>query len=310
MDVDEARTVLSAGRIHVALAEWGDALHLLRPLHAAAVLQGHEQGEAAYLLGVTLQAGGDWDGGEALLREAVDTGAPDIRDKAETALSGLLHQEVANLAIQDGGGIRPDECPAVLAAADEAYWAKNWDLAQSNYQALYGGHFVPDNYRYAGALGLGRCEAYRGNYDVGAQYAEYVVQNDPNLQVDATNLLEWIKAERAGLAAAADGGSIDELNVLRRAADEALSRRDYDHAYTMYEAIANGPTIAPIDRAIGWVGMGWVHWHRGDIDQARVALRIGAQDGRPNTAELAGKILAALDQNQKAEHLIDELQSG
>src|SRR5262245_26781366 len=245
MDVDEARTVLATARVHVGLYEWGDALALLRPLHEAALLQGHEQGEVAYLLGVTVGAGGDWQGCEPLLREAVDTGDADIRDKAETALSQLLHQEVADLAIQDGGGIHPDECRTVLAAADEALHANNWDLAQSNYQALYGGRLVPDNYRYAGALGLGRCEAYRGNYDVGAQYAGYVAKNDPNLQVDANNLLEWIKNQRAGLAAADDGGSPDELKELKQAGMRALSMRDYDHAFTCFEAIAKGPTIAP-----------------------------------------------------------------
>ena len=262
-----------------------------------------------YLLGVTMRAGGDWQGGETLLREAVATGDAATRDLAETALSQILHQEVADLAIQDGGGIRPDECPIVLAAADEAYFARNWDLAQSNYQALYGGRMVPDNYRYAGALGLGRCEAYRGNYDVGAQYAEYVRENDPNLEVDATNLLEWITGQRAGLAAAVDGGTPDELKELKQAAVEALSRRDYDHAFTFYEAIANGPTISPVDRAIGYVGIGWVQWHRGEDDQARANMQIGVRDGRPELVAIAERLLAALAREQKAEQLIEELQS-
>ena len=107
-----------------------------------------------------------------MLREAIATGDEATRELAETALSQILHQEVADVAIQDGEGIDPDECPAVLEAADEAYHASNWDLAQSSYQALYGGRRVPDNYRYAGALGLGRCEAYRGNYDVGASCSQ------------------------------------------------------------------------------------------------------------------------------------------
>ena len=47
MDVNEARTVVAAARLHVDRYEWGDALAMLRPLHDAAVLQGHEQGEVA-----------------------------------------------------------------------------------------------------------------------------------------------------------------------------------------------------------------------------------------------------------------------
>jgi hypothetical protein len=309
MDVDEARTVVEAARLHVWRFEWGDALGLLRPLHSAAVLQGHEQGEVAYLLGITVGAGGDWQGCEPLLREAIATGDAATRELAETALSQILHQEVADLAIQDGGGIDPDECPAVLAAADEAYHLRNWDLAQSNYQALYGGRRVPDNYRYAGALGLGRCEAYRGNYDVGAQYAEYVVENDPNLKAAAADLLEWIKTQRAAVAAVADGGTPDELKELKPAAVQCLNTRDYDHAFAIYEAIANGPTIAPVDRAIGYLGMGWVQWHRGEDAEARANMLIAARDGSSETTSTANELIAALAREQKAEQLIEQLKS-
>jgi hypothetical protein len=309
MDANEARTVVEAARLHVSRYEWGDALGLLRPLHGAAVLQGYEQGAVAYLLGITMGAGGDWQGCEPLLREAIATGDAETRELAETALSQILHQEVADLAIQDGEGIDPDECPAVLAAADEAFHTRNWDLAQSNYQALYGGRRVPENYRYAGALGLGRCEAYRGNYDVGAQYAEYVVENDPNLEVDAANLLEWIKGQRAAVAAVADGATPDELKELKPAAVQALNARDYDHAFAIYEAIANGPTIAPVDRAIGYLGMGWVQWHRGEDDEARANMRIAARDGSSETAATAEELLAALAREQRAEQLIEQLKS-
>ena len=309
MDVDEARTVVEAARLHIWRSEWADALGLLRPLHSAAVLQGHEQGAVAYLLGIAIGAGGDWQGCEPLLREAIAAGDAETKELAETALSQILHQEVANLAIQDGEGIDPDECPVVLAAADEAYHARNWDLAQSSYQALYGGRRVPDNYRYAGALGLGRCEAYRGNYDVGAQYAQYVVENDPNLEVDAANLLEWIKGQRAADAAAADGGTPDELNELKPAAVQALNGRDYDHAFTFYEAIAKGPTISPVDRALGYLGMGWIQWHRGEDDEARVNMQIAAREGSAETAATAEDLLTALAREQKAEQLVDQLKS-
>ena len=309
MDVDEARTVVEAASLHVWQSQWGDALGLLRPLHGAAVLQGHEQGEVAYLLGITVGAGGDWQGAESLLREAIAIGDEATRELAETALSQILQQEVADVAIQDGEGIDPDECPAVLAAADEAYHASNWDLAQSSYQALYGGRRVPDNYRYAGALGLGRCEAYRGNYDVGAQYAAYVVENDPNLAVDAANLLEWIKGQRTAVAAVADGATPDELKKLKQAADQALESRDYDHAFAFYAAIASGPTISPVDRAIGYLGMAWVQWHRGEDDEARANMRIAARDGSSETAMTAEELLAALNNEHKAEQLIDQLKS-
>ena len=309
MDVNEARSVVEAASLHVWQSEWGDALRLLRPLHGAAVLQGHEQGEAAYLLGITVGAGGDWNGAELLLREAIAIGDEATRELAEAALSQILHQEVAELAIQDGEGIDADECPAVLAAADEAYHASDWDLAQSRYQALYAGRRVPDNYRFAGALGLGRCEAYRGNHEAGAQYAAYVVENDPNLAVDAANLLEWIKVQRAAVAAVADGATPDELKKLRQAAEQALEARDYDHAFTFYEAIADGPTISPVDRAIGHLGMAWVQWYRGEDDEARTNMRIAARDGSAETAMIAEDLLAALAEKHKAEQLIDQLKS-
>ena len=44
IDVNEARTVVEAASLHVWQSQWGDALALLRPLHSAAVLEGHEQG--------------------------------------------------------------------------------------------------------------------------------------------------------------------------------------------------------------------------------------------------------------------------
>jgi tetratricopeptide (TPR) repeat protein len=307
VDEHEARQLLVAAEDWTRSYQWGEALEVLRPLYAARVLQGAEHGRVAYLIGLATLWGEGAPTAEPYLREAIDAGDAATREAAETLLSRSLHEEVADLAIQDGGGIRPDEAATVLSTADELLRANDWDHAQGYYTALYNAKDLPDTYRYAGALGIGRCESARGNYDTAIPYLQYVIDNDPALKGAAEAQLQETHSQQAALTMASDGGDAGEYKELRQAAITAVSGHVFDTAYRYYEAIAEGPSISAPERAWGALGMGWVEFTRGEVDQARGHLMWAERDGTAKTVAGARRALGWIEHTEAAEQILEEL---
>jgi hypothetical protein len=78
MEVAEARQVPEAGRTSTGYRLWQQVVDLLEPVHRTQLLTGHEQGEAAVLVGrakVWLRA---WDKAGPFLGEAVQDGNGEV----------------------------------------------------------------------------------------------------------------------------------------------------------------------------------------------------------------------------------------
>ena len=145
MEVAEAREVLEAGRTSTGARLWQQVVDLLEPVHQTQLLSGHEQGEAALLVGQAHAWLGDWDKAGPFLDEAVQLGSSQVQQQASALRDQALHQGVAVLA--EEGGVEANEAMLVLAAADEALAREDWAAASGHYEKVYNGSASGDRVR-------------------------------------------------------------------------------------------------------------------------------------------------------------------
>jgi hypothetical protein len=304
MEVAEARQVLEAGRPSTGYRQWQQVVDLLEPVHRAQLLTGHEQAEAAFLVGQAQAWLGAWDKAGPYLDEAVQYGDRDVQQQAAVLRDQALHEGVAVLAEQ--GGVDANEAMLVLVAADEALARQDYATASGHYERVYNGQAPGD--RATAALGIARCRANTGQFVEATQYAGYAASiGSADIAEQANKLLEWLSQQQDVAADASDGSTPDEYKRTWDAAQEAMFSGSYEHARTLFRSLAEGTNIADGDRAWMQFRVAVLDRVLGDRDAARMGLEIAEQHA---DAELRGKIAnlrGMMDREIEAAALVAEL---
>ena len=304
MEVAEARQVLEAGRTSTYAGQWQQVVDLLEPVHGTQLLTGHEQGEAAFLVGQAHAWLGAWDKAGPFLDEAVRLGDSDVQKQASALRDQALHEGVAIAA--EEGGVEANEAMLVLAAADEALARQDYATASGHYEKVYNGSASAD--RATAALGIARCRAWTGQLVEAAQYAAYAANNGSHdVAAQAKELQDWISHQQDVAADASDGSTPDEFKTTREAAEQAMFQGSYEHARTLYQSLAEGANIADGDRARMQYNVALCDRLLGDRDAARMGLEIAESNADADLRAKIGKFRTTMDREIEAAALVAEL---
>ena len=304
MDVAEARQVLEAGRTSTYAQQWQQVVDLLGPVHQTQLLTGHEQGEAAFLVGQAHAWLGAWDKAGPFLDEAIQIGNSDVQQEASPLRDHALHEGVAIAA--EEGGVDTNEAMLVLAAADEALGRHDYVTASGHYEQVYNGSARGD--RAAAALGLARCRAYTAQLVEADQYAEYAADyGSADIAAQAKELRDWIGQQQDAAGDASDGSTPDEFGTTREAAEQALFNGSYDYARTLYRSLAEGANIADNDRARMQFMVAVCDRVLGDRDAARMSLEIAERHADADLQAKIDRLRGTMDREVEAAALVAEL---
>jgi tetratricopeptide (TPR) repeat protein len=307
MTPDEAKSVLAAAWDASAVHRWAEVDEMLRPVHTSNVLTGTDQGDTAYLLGLAYFHLGFTDAAKMWLTDASTTAAAANRANAQQELIALEHNAKAITAEASDGVGDKSEGAAVLAAADEALQAGDFDRAQEHYTAVYDSS-LEVAIRTKGALGLGTVLAHRGDLAAAKQYADYVLSRGlADSAPQAQTLLDWIKQQDAATAAMSDGASVDEYLATNQAAMEARDNGNPEHARALLLTLFDASHLAPAERSVVAFNLGVAEATLGMYDDARLHLELAAH-GPPDVAAAAAQGIAAMDRHESAEEVLAKLQ--
>jgi hypothetical protein len=304
MEVAEARQVLEAGRTSTYARQWQQVVDLLEPVHGTQLLTGHEQGEAAFLVGQAQAWLGEWDKAGPYLDEAVQLGDGTVQQQARALRDQAFHEGVAVLAEQ--GGVDANEAMLVLAAADEALARHDYATASGHYEKVYNGSAAGD--RAASALGIARCRAYTAQLVEAAQYAGYAADNgSAEIAAQARELQDWISHHQDVAADASDGSTPDEYKTTHDAAEQAMFANSFEHARNLYQSLADGPNISDDLRARMQFNVAICDRILGDRDAARMGLEIAERNADADLRVKIDKLRATMDREIEAAALVAEL---
>jgi hypothetical protein len=304
MELAEARQVLEAGRTSTYARQWQQVVDLLEPVYGTQLLTGHEQGEAAFLVGQAQAWLGAWDKAGPYLDQAVQLGDSDVQQQATSLRDQAFHEGVAGLAEQDG--VDANEAMLVLAAADEALARHDYATASGHYESVYNGAAAGD--RAAAALGIARCRAYTAQLVEAAQYAGYAADNGAaDIAAQAKELQDWISHQQDVAADASDGSTPDEYKTTHDAAEQAMFANSFDHARTLYQSLADGANISDDVRARMQFNVAICDRILGDRDAARMGLEIAERNADADLRGKIDKLRATMDREIEAAALVAEL---
>jgi hypothetical protein len=304
MEVAEARQVLEAGRTSTGSRQWQQVVDLLEPVHRTQLLTGHEQGEAAFLVGQAQAWLGAWDKAGPLLDEAVKLGNSEVQQQASALRDQAWHEGVA-IAAEDGG-VEANEAMLVLVAADEALARHDFATASGHYEKVYNGSAAGD--RATAALGIARCRAHTTQLVEAAQYAAYAADNgSADVAAQAKELQGWISHQQDVFADASDGSTPDEFNTTREAAQQAMYSNSFEHARTLFRSLAEGKNIADGDRARMQFNVALCDRILGDRDAARIGLEIAERHPDADLRVKIDKLRTTMDREIEAAALVAEL---
>jgi hypothetical protein len=306
MTPDEAKAVLTAARDSAQFHQWEDVDHLLRHVYDQQLLTGTDQGDAAYLLGLSYLNTGALDAASGMFTEASTTASTDKRAEAKQHLAELTRHDTAVDAEVDG--VEQKEAAAVLAAGDDALARSDLDDAYTHYWAAYDGH-ADTAPRAKAALGIARVWAHRGDLTQATQYAEYVAgAGEAGPAADAKILLDWIKEQQGATTAAADGTTADEYLELSTAARSAFFSEDYTQALPLLLSIIAAPQLGSTEHAKAALNAGLAEVMLGQFSEARAHFEFAAAHGGQAIVQKAQFRLAALDRHDHAEDLVAEFE--
>lgn len=304
MEVAEARQVLEAGRTSAGAHLWAQVVDLLEPVHRTQLLSGHEQGEAAYLVGLAHAWLGAWDKAGPYFDEAVQLGDSNVQQQAASLRDQALHEGVAIAA--EEGGVEANEAMLVLVAADEALAREDFATASGHYERVYNGSASAD--RATAALGIARCRAHTFQLVEAAQYAGYAADHgSADVAEQARQLQSWISHQQDVAADASDGSTPDEFRTTREAAEQAMMSGSYDHARTLYRSLAEGAHIADGDRARMQYNVALCDRVLGDSGAARMGLEIAERNADADLRAKIDKLREVMDREIDAAALVADL---
>lgn len=305
MTPDEAKAVLVAANDAATYHQWAEVDHLLRPVYDGGLLQGTDQGDAAYLLGVAYLDTAAWDAAHYMLTEASTSASDAHRAEAHRRLDEINRQDTATDAAFDG--VEQGEAASVLAAADDALARGDYDTANAHYSSVYNGH-AEDEPRAKGALGIANVHAHRGELTEAKQYAEYVAGTGvPAAAAGARTLLDWIAQQQGADTAIADGTTADEYKQVHDAVQSAFFSGDYAHVRTLCLSMIDSPQLAATEHAKMAFNAGMAELYLGMEHEAREHFDFAVAHGPTQVADKAQRRLAAIDRQDHADMLVAEL---
>ena len=305
MTPDEARQVLVSARETAQYHQWQNVYDLLFPVHQEGILTGTEQGDAAFLLGEACRGIGAGDAAVYYYEEASSSGSSESKSQANERLAEITLQDAAVVAEDEG--VVQNEADLVIRAGDEALANHDFATALGHYQAAYEG-VVDGAPKFKAALGIARANAYLGNLDEAAQYADYVADSGGgDLGGQGKTLLEWIRDQQAATAGTADGTSPDEFKEAWEAAQGMFFSGAYDQALPIFLSAKESEQLGGVDRGRMAFNAAMCQRFLGDDAAAKELFEFAASHGPPATAAKAQNNIAMLAREEAAHELVAEL---
>lgn len=304
MTPEEARAVLASATEMAHYHQWDDVDHLLRHVYDEHLLQGTDQGDAAYLLGLAYLNTHSMDAAHYMLTEASTTATHEHQAEARRHLEEITRLDTATDTSFDG--VVQSEAAGVLAAADDAVQRADYDDANAFYTQVYNGH-DDEATRARAALGIATVRAHQGNLPEALQYAEYVAGTSTPSASAAHTLVEWIHQQQGADAMTADGTTVNEYLATKEAANSAFFNGDFAHAHTLYLSILASSQVAAADLAKAAFNAAQSELFLGLDADAREHFQFAVAHGVGDIVQHAQSKLQLLDNHDRAEALVHEL---
>jgi len=303
---EEALQVLVAARDAENLHRPHEVIELLQPVHESHLLTGHDQGDAAALLGRAYFNGGDLDRAETLFHEAMTTASSHEQGQAHTLLEQIKHERRARTEAADG--VDEGEAGHPLRAADEALHRGDFDTAYEHFHSVYNGHAHGQGPIAQAAVGMAKVLVRRNDLESARQFAEYAVGTGvAKVQADGKSILDLIARENAAIAATADGTSLDEYAKTSKAADDAYERGDYALANQLYVSILGAPNLATDELVRTTVNLALSEEMLGRPSDARAHYEWVVSHGNARAKARAEGRLAKLNAHAAAGMIVDDM---